>query len=249
MWARINQTRHLYAWKPIFSIFILSKESCVVIELIRDRWNRWNIVLNTIYINLLSRMEEARLNRKVRNNFRELEYKSYQKKEKKILSKRWYLNSILSFLFFLIFESNRRIRTKEYNFFRLKPRFQLFIKRRPIHNSKWLFQIRFENKIWNGKNFILHFRFSFYKIILRPLVPLFIQSRVAYIKPPFFFFLKKCSLSSFFWPANLELKLLFEFFNRNALSGKICFCIKIQSRGEISISFISQSSRCTIRDD
>lgn len=34
-------------------------------------------------------MEEARLNRKVRNNFRELEYKSYQKKkEKKILSKR-----------------------------------------------------------------------------------------------------------------------------------------------------------------
>lgn len=123
MWARINQTRHLYAWKPIFSIFILSKESCVVIELIRDRWNRWNIVLNTIYINLLSRMEEARLNRKVRNNFRELEYKSYQKKEKKILSKRWYLNSILSFLFFLIFESNRRIRTKEYNFFRLKPRF------------------------------------------------------------------------------------------------------------------------------
>lgn len=188
MWARINQTRHLYAWKPIFSIFILSKESCVVIELIRDRWNRWNIVLNTIYINLLSRMKEARLNRKVRNNFRELEYKSYQKKEKKILSKRWYLNSILSFLFFLIFESNRRIRTKEYNFFRLKPRFQLFIKRRPIHNSKWLFQIRFENKIWNGKNFILHFRFSFYKIILRPLVPLFIQSRVAYIKPPFFFF-------------------------------------------------------------
>lgn len=172
MWARINQTRHLYAWKPIFSIFILSKESCVVIELIRDRWNRWNIVLNTIYINLLSRMEEARLNRKVRNNFRKLEYKSYQKKkEKKILSKRWYLNSILSFLFFLIFESNRRIRTKEYNFFRLKPRFQLFIKRRPIHNSKWLFQIRFENKIWNGKNFILHFRFSFYKIILRHSFP------------------------------------------------------------------------------
>lgn len=53
-------------------------------------------------------MEEARLNRKVRNNFRELEYKSYQKKEKKILSKRWYLNSILSFLFFLIFEEYER---------------------------------------------------------------------------------------------------------------------------------------------
>lgn len=28
-------------------------------------------------------MEEARLNRKVRNNFRKLEYKSYQKKRKK----------------------------------------------------------------------------------------------------------------------------------------------------------------------
>lgn len=212
MWARINQTRHLYAWKPIFSIFILSKESCVVIELIRDRWNRWNIVLNTIYINLLSRMEEARLNRKVRNNFRELEYKSYQKKEKKILSKRWYLNSILSFLFFLIFESNRRIRTKEYNFFRLKPRFQLFIKRRPIHNSKWLFQIRFENKIWNGKNFILHFRFSFYKIILRPLVPLFIQSRVAYIKPPFFFFSQKMFFELVLLAGKFEIKITFRIF-------------------------------------
>lgn len=212
MWARINQTRHLYAWKPIFSIFILSKESCVVIELIRDRWNRWNIVLNTIYINLLSRMEEARLNRKVRNNFRKLEYKSYQKKEKKILSKRWYLNSILSFLFFLIFESNRRIRTKEYNFFRLKPRFQLFIKRRPIHNSKWLFQIRFENKIWNGKNFILHFRFSFYKIILRPLVPLFIQSRVAYIKPPFFFFSQKMFFELVLLAGKFGIKITFRIF-------------------------------------
>lgn len=142
---------------------------------------------------------------------------------------------LIRFLLFSSFQfSNRRIRTKEHIIFS-KSRSHLF-KRRPIHNSKIL-EIQFENKIWNEKNSSYIFdSVSLYKIIL--LVPLFIQSRVACVKPPPFSFFKKIFFELILSAdENLELKLLLQFF-------VICFCIKIQSRFRYLPS--SQSWRRTI---